>query len=227
MMKTHGNTKFSYSVLKDRVREASSYLDLFRKLGYSDLPNLQVRRKIKEFIENEGIDSSHFKTREITISLRKRSEDELRKAVSDSKSYTDTLRCLGLGIAGSNMKNLKTAIRQYGISIDHFEVDFSKTNSAMATASKREDIIENWESHLSGEQRKDLKSATLLALMKHDGRSYECTDCGVQEWRGKAIRLHVDHIDGDRLNNTRGNLRFLCPNCHSQTDTFGARKRWK
>lgn len=227
MVKTHGNTKFSYSVLRDRVRDSSSYLDLFRKLGYADLPNLQVRRKIKVFIEDEGIDISHFQTRDITIPVRKRSREELEEAVSNSQSYTDTLRRLGLGIAGCNMKSLRTAIRQNGISVDHFEVDFSKKNSAMATATSREDVLENWEKLLSGERRKDLKSATLLALMKYDGRAYECTECGVEEWRGNTIRLHVDHIDGDRLNNTRENLRFLCPNCHSQTDTFGARKRWK
>ncbi|GAB7048084.1 HNH endonuclease signature motif containing protein [Catenuloplanes indicus] len=44
-------------------------------------------------------------------------------------------------------------------------------------------------------------------------------------WQGRPLKLHVDHIDGDFLNNTAENLRFLCPNCHSQTATYANRKR--
>jgi hypothetical protein len=46
------------------------------------------------------------------------------------------------------------------------------------------------------------------------------------EWQGKAISLQLDHKDGDRCNNLLENLRILCPNCHSQTESFaGKRKR--
>lgn len=50
-----------------------------------------------------------------------------------------------------------------------------------------------------------------------------CAECGISEWNGKAITLEVDHIDGDNKNNNRENLRGLCPNCHSQTDTWRGR----
>ena len=36
----------------------------------------------------------------------------------------------------------------------------------------------------------------------------------------KKIVLEVDHIDGLHYNNTVDNLRLICPNCHSQTDTY-------
>lgn len=48
----------------------------------------------------------------------------------------------------------------------------------------------------------------------------KCLQCNNDEWMGKPLRLQVDHIDGDNRNNKRENLRALCPNCHSQTDTF-------
>lgn len=60
-------------------------------------------------------------------------------------------------------------------------------------------------------------------LTERDG--YKCLDCGISEWRGKPITLHIDHIDGDRTNNKGSNLRFACPNCHSQYPTTHTHKK--
>lgn len=52
---------------------------------------------------------------------------------------------------------------------------------------------------------------------------YRCSNCSLSSWNNKPITLDLDHIDGDSSNNTFENLRFLCPNCHSQTDTYKAK----
>ena len=52
---------------------------------------------------------------------------------------------------------------------------------------------------------------------------YKCVECGVTEYNNKPIRLQIDHIDGNNTNNAQENLRYLCPNCHSQTDTWGVK----
>ena len=52
-----------------------------------------------------------------------------------------------------------------------------------------------------------------------------CYTCGITEWNNKPIVLDLEHIDGNSENNNIENLCLLCPNCHSQTDTFkGANK---
>jgi hypothetical protein len=52
---------------------------------------------------------------------------------------------------------------------------------------------------------------------------YKCFCCSITEWNGKRLSLHLDHIDGNSDNNFLENLRLLCPNCHSQTETFCGR----
>lgn len=49
-----------------------------------------------------------------------------------------------------------------------------------------------------------------------------CALCGLHPfWNGKYLTLHLDHVDGVKTNNCLENLRFLCPNCHQQTETWG------
>lgn len=49
----------------------------------------------------------------------------------------------------------------------------------------------------------------------------KCQLCGLgNKWNNKKIVLYVDHINGVHNDNRLENLRVLCPNCHSQTDTF-------
>lgn len=55
-------------------------------------------------------------------------------------------------------------------------------------------------------------------------KPYKCDIClNTGEWNNKSLSLQVDHIDGNSSNDNIENLRFLCPNCHSQTDTFTGR----
>ena len=52
---------------------------------------------------------------------------------------------------------------------------------------------------------------------------YKCSECDIAEWNDKPITLQVHHVDGNCTNNMPDNLKLVCPNCHSQTSTFGSR----
>lgn len=62
-----------------------------------------------------------------------------------------------------------------------------------------------------------------LILHEQEGKCAHCPT-GL-EWNGKTLKFELDHIDGDSSNNKRENLRLLCPNCHSQTDTWKGKQR--
>ena len=53
----------------------------------------------------------------------------------------------------------------------------------------------------------------------------KCELCGITEWLGKKLSLEVDHKDGNRYNHKLENLQILCPNCHSQTDTYRGKNK--
>jgi hypothetical protein len=69
--------------------------------------------------------------------------------------------------------------------------------------------------------RQHVKSRLMMAGLKHQS----CESCGLGDWRGRPLSLELHHINGDGQDNRLENLRLLCPNCHSQTDTWGARNK--
>lgn len=64
-------------------------------------------------------------------------------------------------------------------------------------------------------------------LIKAGLKENKCEECGICEWNNKPIVCHLDHKDGNRFNHSLLNLKLLCPNCHSQTDTYCGRNKNK
>jgi len=57
-------------------------------------------------------------------------------------------------------------------------------------------------------------------LIKEGIKEEKCEVCGITEWSDKKLSFELDHIDGDRTNHRLENIRIICPNCHSQTETY-------
>jgi len=72
---------------------------------------------------------------------------------------------------------------------------------------------------LRGGSRNNVKLRLLHAGLIEN----RCDECGISEWRGKPLSIHIDHVNGIRNDHRLENLRMLCPNCHSQTETYGGR----
>lgn len=151
----------------------------------------------------------------------KYSKELLEEAVKDSISIAGVIRKLGLKHAGGNYSHIKNRIAKYGIDTSHFlGVRANSGKSHKGGPDKLE-----WPSILVFDRLKGRKEATkrLKRALLESGVEEKCS-CGLGTiWNGRPLVLQIDHIDGDFLNNCKENLRFLCPNCHSQTETFGSK----
>lgn len=141
--------------------------------------------------------------------------ENLKNLVKESVSISEVMIKLGYTCkGGGSFTKLKEVIKSNSIDITHFKgKSHGKTRFI-----KREDqdvFIKN---------SKYLNNRSLKTrLIKDFGFKEECCLCGIIDWLGKPLSLQLDHINGVNKDNRISNLRFLCPNCHSQTDTFSGK----
>jgi 5-methylcytosine-specific restriction endonuclease McrA len=141
----------------------------------------------------------------------KYNKEEVKEAVDKSECYADVFRNLGLPVNGGSYPWIKKLIKSHDISVDHFSPE-----KAMEIRLKklREATARDWAAPIPNGSREKAKNLK-LHMLAH-GKKYECSDCGLTEWRGNKISLDIDHTDGNCENNETNNLQFLCPNCHRQ-----------
>ena len=157
---------------------------------------------------------------------KKWTDDQLIDAVKTSQTYSQVLKKLGLKLCGGTHANIKLNIKRLGLSTDHFSL------SGWCTGKHHDRLISfvkiPTEKILVKDS--DYTNTHLLKkrLIKEGLLEERCELCGMgNEWQGKFISLQLDHKDGDRCNNLIENLRILCPNCHSQTDSFAGKGKKK
>ena len=144
---------------------------------------------------------------------RKYTKEVLEDAVKDSLSFAGVLRKLNLKQAGGTQTHITRMIHRYEIDISHFTgARWNKGRELHHLRKSAKDILTILPLGSNREKTFRLKRAMLEV-----GSNYICSECGIKDsWNAKELVLEVDHIDGNSLNNLANNLRFLCPNCHSQ-----------
>lgn len=142
--------------------------------------------------------------------------------VKQSFSYADVIRKMGWKQSGSIQHKLVKWIEDNNINVSHFTGQlWNKGKTSIQdnrlTKLNVDDIFSESSIASVTYVRKLVKQNKLIP--------YECECCKITSWNGKSITLQLDHKNGKRTDNRLTNLRYLCPNCHSQTETFCSKNR--
>lgn len=137
--------------------------------------------------------------------------EEFKKVVAESASFAEVARKFGRKPVGGTLSTISHQCKRHNIDTSHMTGqghNKGKTPNHKKTA----DQVLVMGTNLDFRS----KPAVLRRALAEIGVEYKCNGCGIFEWLRKSLTLEVDHIDGQYWNNTRENLQFLCPNCHSQ-----------
>ncbi|MFE2556898.1 HNH endonuclease signature motif containing protein [Streptomyces sp. NPDC059352] len=209
-----GTSAYTRERLEAAARGARTLTGALERLGVD--PKSSTRRYVRERMRKLGVDISHFEqegtrwTREV-----------LAQAVAASTNMCEVLRQLGVEVVGGQHTHISRRIKAYGIDTSHFtpsvRTENMRFNQRRRTA--EEILVENGSTHA---QR--IPGQRLRRAIQELGHEERCALCGIEAmWLGDPLPLEVDHIDGNWRNNRIENLRLLCPNCHSTTDSYRGR----
>lgn len=142
-------------------------------------------------------------------------KEELEFVIKNSLSFKEAIIKLGIDYVGSSPTTLKKVLSYHNI-------DYSVISNSKIPGKKQEKIeLSRILTENSNYNRTNLKTR----LLKEGLLENKCSVCGLGEiWNCKKINHQIDHINGIRNDNRISNLRMVCPNCHSQTETFAGKR---
>ena len=154
---------------------------------------------------------------------RKHTKEALESVVSSSRSIAEAMRKFGItDTTGGSHVHFSKMVKKFEIRTDHLLGQRANSGIHKKGGSKKKTAEELLVYHADGKRTKTKK---LRRALDELGRPFECAGCGITEWRNKSLVLEIEHKDGDFQNDRPENIEYLCPNCHSQTETYCNYKR--
>ena len=157
-------------------------------------------------------------TRKRTSPVWIKSKNELQQLLNESSSFVEVLEKLGLCGHSGNHRTLKERIK-----LDNLDTEILK---AKRTEKIRQVSIKNTIplSKIMTENSNFGTNHLKRRLIKENILEYACKRCGNKgEWMGDKLVLQLEHKNGRSRDHRLENICFLCPNCHSQTETYAGK----
>jgi len=197
--------------LQEVINQSKSRAEVLRRLDYCHTSPIS-RRKLNEAIRRLKLDTSNFSK----SGRRAERWDILPSIIKDCKCIADVIRAVGLTDQGNQHKTAKRHIKRLGLDVSHFE-ECRKPGGSEAKLTDEEILCSESKVH---------RHTTRTRVLNKNLLGYKCARCGnLGEWMGGKLTLELNHKNGIHNDNRIDNLEFLCPNCHSQTETYGGKKQ--
>lgn len=151
--------------------------------------------------------------------IYKLSDEQFVELLKKSSTISEVLFKLGYTVKGNSWGYSQVKRRMDDLNLDYsiFKGKSAVIKTDRLNNVRKEDILK--------ENCKHQRTVLRRYVIKNNLIPYKCAICGCTEWQGKTLSLELDHINGINNDNRLENLRFLCPNCHSQTSTYGSRNQ--
>lgn len=151
------------------------------------------------------------------------SREKLIDIVKKSKSITEILFQFNLKNIGGNYKTLKKRLQEEGIDYSHLPKGIGHRHGR--TFPKEQKTLEECFKDIFVKCNGEGNSHVREYFKRFGLKPYKCEICGFEGmWNNLPLTLQMDHRNGDTSDNRLDNLRWVCPNCHTQTKTFAGRK---
>lgn len=147
-------------------------------------------------------------------------DDDFIKLFYSSNSFNDIIFKLKLNVCGAQYKNIKDKCKKLNLTTSHFDSSKYRLNAQNVIRQDMKTIL------IQNSQYKSMNRLK-LRLISEKYLKNECSVCKITSWCDKPLSLQLDHINGIRNDNRIENLRILCPNCHSQSDTYAGKNKRK
>lgn len=209
--------KFTKEEIQNFVKSSETIMEFTKKLGYSE--STGRAGEVARFYANYyKIDISHF----VSSRYKKKKEEDIKKLkelIPLCKTWRELTLKMGYRSFTSVAHRIKGIVKELNLDTSHFDKRWN-LGMKMGVKSPRLKLELILIKNSSYQNTHSLKSR----LIEEKILINKCNCCGINSWEGKLLSLQLDHIDGDRTNNELSNLQLLCPNCHSQTKTWGSKK---
>lgn len=182
--------------VKDVIATSATRTEIITKLGLTTKDARNYHR-LNDFVKTHHLQVDHLWKQG---KLKRDYWDSLDDVIKQSFSVVEVIEKLGIKQHGSNHERVRAEIAKRGLDTSHFDPSARRNTASKITH----------------------RSVIRKRVLKYNLIPYVCVGCGNDgNWMGTKLTLQLDHIDGDSANNIMDNLRFLCPNCHTQTGTWG------
>lgn len=144
-------------------------------------------------------------------------DENFIKSVQQSKTISEVLQYFGLPInQGHYNRSFHKTVKKLNLDISHLKSNNLKNFIKIPL---NELLVHGIFRSTTSLKERLIKESLLINY---------CYNCNMQPiWDNKELKMHLDHINGDNTDNKLENLRLLCPNCHSQTETYCGAKAKK